>query len=73
VVHGVVACYVLAMITQLEVLRRMTPAERLQAATRLYWTARQIKEAALRARHPEWSAEQLQRAVRDAFLYARGD
>jgi hypothetical protein len=61
------------MTTQLEVLRRMTPAERLQAATRLYWTARQIKEAALRARHPEWSAEQLQRAVRDAFLFARGD
>ena len=50
----------------------MTPAQRLQAATRLYWTARRIKEAAIRARHPEWTDEQVKREVKEAFMYARG-
>jgi len=60
------------MTTQLEVLQAMTPAQRLQAATRLYWTARRIKEAAIRARHPEWTDEQVKREVKEAFMYARG-
>ena len=47
------------MTTQLDVLRAMTPAQRLEAAARLYWTARQIKEAAIRARHPDWTDEQV--------------
>ena len=59
------------MQTQTDVLRAMTPAERLAAAARLYWSARQLKEAALRAWHPEWTDEQVRRAVHDAFLYAR--
>lgn len=45
---------------------------RLQAADRLYWTAREIKEAAIRARHPGWSDEQVKSAVKEAFLFARG-
>lgn len=58
--------------TQRDVVRAMTPAQRLQAADRLYWTAREIKEAAIRARHPGWSDEQVKRAVKEAFLFARG-
>lgn len=60
------------MTTQLDVLRAMTPAQRLQAASRLYWTARHIKEAAIRARHPEWTDEQVKRELKEAFMYARG-
>jgi len=56
---------------QLEVLRRMTPEERLQAAFRLYWSARKVKAAFLRGQHPEWSEHQLQVQVREAFLHAR--
>jgi hypothetical protein len=60
------------MKTQTDVLRAMTPGQRLEAAARLYWTAREIKEAALRARHPDWTDAQIKRAVVEAFLYARG-
>ena len=53
------------------ILRAMTPAQKLKAAERLYYSARQLKAAALRAQHPDWSEETVQRAVREAFLYAR--
>ena len=52
-------------------LQQMTPAEKLRAAERLYFSARQLKAAALRAQHPEWIEEAISRAVREAFLYAR--
>jgi hypothetical protein len=51
---------------------RMTPEQKLRAAMRIYWSARAIKAAALRAEHPEWSDEELARAVRDAFLFRHG-
>jgi hypothetical protein len=58
--------------TQIDVLKALTPAQRLAAAERLYWTARELKEAAIRARHPDWTKEKVRRAVNEAFLYARG-
>jgi len=54
------------------ILRAMSPAQKLRAAERLYYSARQLKAAALRAQHPEWSDEKIRRVVREAFLYARG-
>ena len=57
--------------TQNDVLRAMSPAQKLQAAVRLYWSARSLKEAALRKQHPTWTDDQLRRAVNGAFLYAR--
>jgi hypothetical protein len=56
---------------QLEVLRRMTPEQRWRAAHRLYWTLRRHNAAFLRERHPEWSAEQVERETRRNFLNAR--
>lgn len=53
------------------ILRAMSPAQKLKAAEQLYWSARQLKAAALRAQHPGWSEEEIERAVREAFLYAR--
>jgi hypothetical protein len=53
------------------VLQAMTPAQKLRAAERLYYSARQLKAAALRAEHPDWSEEAIHRAVREIFLYAR--
>ncbi len=49
----------------------MTPAQRLDAAVMLYHTARKLKAAGLRAQHPDWTEDQVQAAVREAFLYAR--
>lgn len=57
---------------QTAILRAMTPAQRLAVGTRLYWAARRLKEAALRARHPAWTEEQIKAAAREAFLYGRG-
>ena len=55
----------------LKILRAMSPAQKLRAAERLYESARQLKAAALRAQHPDWSEETIRRAVREAFLHAR--
>ena len=54
-----------------KIIRAMTPAQKLAAAEDLYWSARAIKAAGLRAQHPDWTEEEVQRAVREAFLYAR--
>jgi hypothetical protein len=51
-----------------QILQAMTPAQKLRAAERLYWSARQRKAAALRAEHPDWTDEAIQQAVRQNFL-----
>jgi hypothetical protein len=49
----------------------MTPEQKLHVALRLYYTARQLKEAALRQDHPDWAEEEIKEKVRVIFLYAR--
>ncbi len=56
---------------QLEIFRRMQPAERLHLAMRLYWSARDLKTAFLRQKYPEWSEQKLKDEVRRIFLHAR--
>jgi len=53
------------------ILKAMTAAQKLKAAERLYYSARQLKAASLRDRHPDWSEETIRAAVREVFLYAR--
>ncbi len=60
------------LLTQADVIARMTPEQKLRAAEKLYWSARGLKAAALRAKQPDWSDEQIERAVRDAFLFHHG-
>ena len=55
----------------LKVLQAMSPAQKLRAAERLYHSAWQLKAAALRAEHPDWTEEAIRHAVRMIFLYAR--
>ena len=55
---------------QREIFRAMTPQQRLRAAFRLYWSARELKAASLRAFHPELSEADIKARVRDCFLYA---
>jgi hypothetical protein len=54
-----------------QILQAMSPAQKLRAAERLYYSARELKAAALRAEHPDWTDDAIRRAVRDIFLYAR--
>jgi hypothetical protein len=55
-----------------EILNAMTPEQKLNAAMRLYWSARELKAAYFRSIHPDWSEEKINQEVRDAFLSARG-
>jgi hypothetical protein len=56
---------------QQAVVRRMTPAQRWEAAVQLYWSARRLKTAFVRSTHPDWPDEQVESYVRRAFLHAR--
>ncbi len=48
----------------------MTPQQRLAQAQQLYWSARALREAAERARHPAWTTEQVHEHVKRVFLLA---
>lgn len=57
---------------EIRILRAMTPAQKLKAMERLYWTARSLKAAWLRSQHPDWSEEEVQQKVREIFMKAAG-
>lgn len=59
-------------VEQVKALRAMTPGQRLEAAQRLYWSARALKEAALRCAHPEWTGAQVEERVKEAFRRGTG-
>jgi hypothetical protein len=52
---------------QVEVLRRMSPRERLEAACELYWLAREIIKKREARLHPELDERTLERRVRSFF------
>ena len=56
---------------QVVILRAIPGEERLRLAERLYWSARKINAAGLRARHPHWPEELVGAEVRRIFLDAR--
>lgn len=56
---------------QLAIYRRMSPERRLALAEGLYWTAREMKAAWLRAQHADWSEAQVLREVTRLFSNAR--
>jgi len=58
--------------TQDDILREMTPEQKLRTAMDLYWSARELKAAWLRKLHPHWSQEQIEQAVKEAFANAKG-
>jgi hypothetical protein len=50
---------------QIKALRKMTPAQRLTIGLQFMEEMRQLKAAALRARHPEWTEKQVSHALRE--------
>ena len=56
---------------QIAILRQMTPERRLALAEQLYWSARKLKAAGVRAQHTDWSEEQVAREVTRIFTHAR--
>jgi len=55
---------------QEKVFKAMSPEQKLNAAARLYWSARDLKSAGLRNFYPELSEMEIEKKVREAFLYA---
>jgi hypothetical protein len=53
---------------QFAIFRRMSPQRRLAMAEQLYWSARSLKEAAVRNQSPEWLAAQVRAEVTRIFL-----
>jgi len=55
---------------QIQIFRAMSPARKLQLAAQFYFASRALKAQALRAQHPEWSDEEIDKRVKELFLYA---
>ena len=52
---------------QEDLIRKMSPGRRLEAALSLYSTAWEMKKGGLRAIHPEWTESQIAVATRRIF------
>jgi len=50
--------------------RHMTPAQKWREAVKLREMAWNLKYAAIRNSHPDWSEEKVKEAVKEVFLYA---
>jgi hypothetical protein len=56
---------------QIKILRAMPGERRLLLTEQLYWSARKMKAAGLRALHPDWPDERVNAEVTRIFLHAR--
>lgn len=56
---------------QVRALRRMTPAQRLEMGMQLIEEMRELRASMLRFEHPDWTATQMSRALRDFVLHAQ--
>ena len=50
-----------------EILRKMSPEKKLQMAGGMYDLAKKLKNAYLAQQHPDWTEEQVDKAVREIF------
>jgi hypothetical protein len=56
---------------QYEILKKMSPQQKLEASMNLYHSARKLKAAWLSQLHSDWSEEKIKQEVREAFVNAR--
>jgi len=55
---------------QREILKKMTPTQKLQLSMRLYYSAWELKSAWLRQLHKDWSDDQIRQEVKRIFTNA---
>ena len=53
---------------QFAIYRAMTGQQRWEIAQQLYWSARKLKTAEVRAQHPDWSEWGVEQKVKMMFL-----
>jgi len=51
-----------------ELIKKMTPCQRLEIANDLYVTAWELKKAGLKRQHPDWSDVAIEKRTRWIFL-----
>jgi hypothetical protein len=56
---------------QKKIYQSMPPEKKLRLALRLYHSARELKAAALRRDHPDWTEKEIHERIREIFLFAR--
>lgn len=56
---------------QAAIYRAMNPQQRMAQALRMNATMRRLLALGFRSRHPEWTEQQIRRAVADRILHAR--
>lgn len=54
------------------IFRAMSSADKLRLVASIHMQARAWKRAAFRAQRPDWTPEQIDRRVREVFLYGTG-
>lgn len=48
-----------------------SPEKKLELSMQLYYSAKELKRAALKQIHPDWNDVQIEKEVRRIFMYAR--
>ena len=56
---------------QKKIYKSMTPEQKLNASLKLYYSAWELKAAGLRELYPDLGEEEIQKKVKEIFLYAR--
>ncbi len=51
--------------------KNFSPQKKLELSMQLYYSARELKRAALKHFHPDWSDEKIEKELRRIFMYAR--
>ena len=55
---------------RVEIYRKMSASQKWTEVSRLREIAWQLKTAAIRSKHPDWTSSAVEAAVRKVFLYA---
>jgi hypothetical protein len=56
---------------QKQIVKKLSPEQKLKLALDLYFNARELKASAIRKDHPELSEKEVQDKVKEIFLYAK--
>ena len=51
--------------------KNFSPQKKLELSMQLYYSARELKRAALKHFHPDWSEKEIEKELRRIFMYAR--
>jgi hypothetical protein len=56
---------------QIEIIKKMSPNDKLKIAERLYWSAYELRYAAFKTQYPDLSEEEIAEKTKKYFLHAK--